>query len=694
MSLLLQELQSGPPELRIFTSDLEPFADSVLKAALTMNLRFQETDGNVSMPFWRALNARRSKENLPVISSMNTAEREFVTEYLNREINKVDNIVTIVDCLLQNPDACMKEAGVIFEKGMAPKKSIQTVLPDDDTGKIGGQLVAGALMAAFARDNKTVRQNDLGVLEGYVIPDFSVVALAKFQTALLPDMKRFFAGKESKGKGRPYISEIFSYLRNLSFLEYYPIHMKICETLLAGCFEFRYYVRHEGTYRKYKTPVKDSFPVIFQVKEQYKSCFLELNSDYEGIDEFITITKIKGPLFAWCRGLPTIAEVEHDPLENFSQAHKYLQSSRSFRGSDESGLSAWTSSYLACPGYTKEHLSICRLLSLVLGCARDGMVYVHGTSESFRAKVCRNLEIRKVTSVRFVVDKNSLSTSEHASLYVLMEANDKKKAKTSIYVVDQAADSAKEEDWKSVDGNAQTRIANYFPANCGRTAILTHVQSDVWFQKAHGFHIGSPTSIHSFYAVVANFPVSLAASDGFGAPLIYLPMTDRTRSSFLSCILAQNMARNLSFLFPSYHCNPRMNLLVRPEAIKIAFKKVKISIEGGQDVDYDSTHCEPDDDDDYEEEECSVEEASFEEEVVHDASPVTDNDAVLKAEKLERVKQAKERHLITVASKSLAHFSTSTTTTTVATSTAPSATAVVLVASGAKKKIPTDIDML
>lgn len=669
----------------------------VLKAALTMNLRFQETDGNVSMPFWRALNLRRQKEGLPVINSLNTAEREFVTEYLNREINKVDNIVTIVDCLLQNPDACMKEAGVVFEKGMQPKKSIQTVLPVDDTGKIGGQLVAGALMAAFARDNKTVRQNDLGVLEGYVIPDFSVVALAKFQTALHPDMKKLFAGRESKGKGRPYISEIFSYLRDLSFLEYYSIHMKICETLLAGCFEFRYYVRHEGTYRKYKTPVKDSFPVIFQVKEQYKSCFLELNSDYEGIEEFIAITKIKGPLFAWCRGLPTIADVEHDPLENFSQAHKYLQSSRSFRGSDESGLSAWTSSYLACPGYTKEHLSICRLLSLILGCARDGMVYVHGTSESFRSKVCKNLETRKVTSVRFVVDKNSLSTSEHAPLYVLSEPteNKKKSHRTSIHVIDQAADSAKEDDWKTVDGNAQARIANYFPSGCGRTAILTHVQSDVWFQKAHGFHIGSPTSIHSFYAVVANFSVILAASDGFGAPLSYLPMTDRTRSTFLSCILAQNMARNLSFLFPSYHCNPRMNLLMRPETAKIAFKKIKISVEGGQEVDYDSTHCEPAADDEYEEEECSGEEASFEEEVVHDdPPPVVDVDASLKAAKIERVKRAKEQAQAMVTANHVAHLSTSTTTTTVVTSVAPSTPAAVLVVAGAKKKIPTDMDML
>jgi len=202
-------------------------------------------------------------------------------------------------------------------------------------------------------------------------------------------------------------------------------------------------------------------------------------------------------------------------------------------------------------------------------------------------------------------------------MYVLVEPSKTKKSpqRTSIFVVSAPADSAKEDDWKKVDGNAEKRIGQYFPQSCGRVAILTHVQSDIWFK--HGFHIGSPTSLHSMYSVVANFKVVYAGSDGFGAPLQYFEMTDRSRDSFLQCVLAHNLDRNLAFLFPSYHCNPRMNLLMRPVKPKLAFKKMKVAMEGSE-VHYDpvlkgSVPMENDYEDDPDsDEECEDEEAQGE----------------------------------------------------------------------------------
>jgi len=587
MSLLFQEQVAGPPQIRIELSDLTPFSDAVLKAARTMNLMFQETEGNISMPFWKAVNARRIQSGLTRLTVLTGAEREFITEYVDRKVSKVDNIVTIVDYMLQTPDACMLEAGIKFEKDTAPKKMIQPVLPVDDTGKIGGQMVAGLLVAAFVRENKTSKPTEITVLDGYGIPDFTSTNMAKFQTSVLPDMKLYFSGKESKGKGRPYISEIFAYLKSLPCMEYYAIQCSITRTLLSGCFNWKHRKEEKGKKPQiYKTPVKGSFPFIDSVKEEYQSSFFLLTQEYEGVEEFQKAAGVHGPFYVWCKGLPTRSEVVHDPIESFAAAHKHLQLSRTFRGTDESGLSAWTSSFLACPGYTKDHLSMCRLLSLVLGCAKTGSVYVHGTSEDFRLRICSNLELRKVSNVRFVVDKNSLSTSLYAAMYVLAEPSKTKKSpqRTSIFVVSAPADSAKEDDWKKVDGNAEKRIGQYFPQSCGRVAILTHVQSDIWFK--HGFHIGSPTSLHSMYSVVANFKVTYAGSDGFGAPLQYFEMTDRTRDSFLQCVLAHNLDRNLAFLFPSYHCNPRMNLLMRPVKPKLAFKKMKVAMEGSE-VHYD-----------------------------------------------------------------------------------------------------------
>jgi len=587
MSALIDEYKAGSLECRITIDDLKPFNDSVLKAARTMNLLIQETEGNISMPFWAALNARRLKAGLAKINRLNTVEREFITEYVDREVKHVDNIVNIVDYMLQTPDACMKEEGVVFEKNMAARKMIQPVLPADEIGKIGGQLVAGLLVASFARENKAVKPTEPTVLAGYSIPDVNETGFAKFQTALLPSLQQHFAGKESIGKGRPYISEIFSYLRSMSMIEYYAIQHRITITLLAGCFEFNYIKKVEGKNRIFKHQVRDSQPFISSVKDRYKDCFLQLTVDNEAVEEFIALAHLRGPFFVWCKGLPTRTEIEHEPLDNFAAAHKHLQASRTFRGSDESGLSAWTSSFLACPGYNKEHLSVCRVLSLILGAAKDGSVYVHGTSESFRMKLCPHLERRQCTKIFFVVDKNSQSTSAYAAYYVLVEPARTKATKskqTTVYIIDSPMESAKEENWKEVDGKAQLKIASYLTGEVGRVALLTHVQSDLWFKQK--FNIGSPTSLHSMYAVVANYPVLFAASNGFGAKLDYLPMTNKSRASFLDAVLAHNLSRNLSFLYPAYYCNPRMNLLTRGEVPKLTFRKVKVGTEGSG-VDYD-----------------------------------------------------------------------------------------------------------
>lgn len=549
--------------------------------------------------------------------SLNAVDREFLTDYISKEDNKVDNVVSIVDYMLQKPDACMTAEGVQFEAAMKPAKMIQPVLMDDEIGKIGGQLVAGLIVAIIARDNKTVRPVNLDVLGEYNIPDLTQTSVEKIQTVLLPDIKAHFLGMESKGKGRTYMSEIFSYLRGLAPNAFFAIQHKICTVLFAKCFTWKYWelVQDKETGKKrallHTKPVKGSVPVIQSVREEYKGSFTQLTSDFESVGEFLSKTKLKGPFFVWTKGLPTKDKIDHIPLDSFALANKHLQFSRSFRGSDDSGLSAWTSSFLACPGYTKEHLSICRALSLILGVATYGPVYVYGTTEDFRVKLCANLDARHKNGIFFVVDKNSYSTSVNSARYVLAEPpllqpseepvqvvplkkGQKKppyvpptfERRTAVYVIDAPADSAKEDDWKKVDGVATKRIEQYFGKNVQRIALLTHVQSDVWFKPSYKLKVGSPTSLHGMYCVVANFDVQFAAAEYWGAPLTYVPMKVHDRASFLQYVLAHNMSRNLSFLFPGYYCNPKMNLLMRPVKPKLPFGKVEVEEAAEVDKDF------------------------------------------------------------------------------------------------------------
>jgi len=572
--------------------DLTKYSSHVLELVLVADISIRETKPEI-LPFFAMCNAARKERGQPLPKKRLTElEKTTVVEYMSEQAKKVPSLDKVMDTLLEKKNISITKDGISWDESINRRKMVQPVLPDHDVGKVGGQLLAGAIIASVARVSTGTKKTDTKVLKSYLGSVVSQTSMMKFQVKILEDLDTYFRNRQMKGPGREYIHEILLYLKDRPLEEYFAFQHSMISTLFHSCFDW------------VKVPKGEDYAI--SVKDAYKDSFISLGDDVDGVSRYKKKTK-RQTVWIWKAPLPGRADVEVVSMSSFAAICTHLSDSRSFRGTDDGGLSAWSGGYLSVGGYTKFQHSVCRKLSIILGALHNGSgkdVIVHDDNEGHRKYMCEVLAYRKIKGVKFVVSKNDKFRDPTNSSFLIVSTPT---AAIDVHFLNTALMTAKKQDWAKVDAEQSALRKAYFPHDLKRQVIITcHVNSgDWWLKSTHedprlSLFVSAVTSIHNLYPVVSNFPIHFAAADEVGGPLRVEAAQSFSLQEYKDRVVAHNKARNLFYLFPTYSFSARMNMLIPKEKEKLVFTKLNDYGEGekpdeegfGSDVD------DEDDDDD------------------------------------------------------------------------------------------------
>jgi hypothetical protein len=544
--------------------DLTKFSNPVLTLVLEAHLGVKLTKPEV-YPFFQLCDENRKAKGVVLPKTkLNAYEKTYIIDYMTEESTKVVSMSAVMDTLLEKKDISITKDGISWDENLAKRRQIQPALPEHDIGKMGGQLLAGAIIAALPRDSKGVKKSDTTVLKRYIHPLVTQNSMMQFQSKIIGDMQEYFKGRTMKGPGRDYMHEVVMYLKDRPLVEYFAFQNSLVSTLFRPCFEWQ------------KLSKLESYPK--SVKKDYEACFELLTDDIEGVLEYKKASRQK-MVWIWKAPLPGKADVEVLSMTSFASICTHLSDSRAFRGTDDSGLSAWSAGFLSVGGYTKFQHAVSRKLSIILGAKSledtRGGIFVYDSNEPQRKEVIRILIARKVDGIKFVVSRAEKLRDVASVGYLVTGASNPKGPTVDIHFLETSLLTAKKTEWAKVDA-AQAEIRHaYFPPDLKKRVIITsHVNSTGWWSSVPKLYISAVTSIHNLYPVVSNYPITLALAEELGGKLKYEVAPDLSQDDYKERVISHNKARNLFYLFPTYSFSPRMNMLMPKEKEKLTFSKL------------------------------------------------------------------------------------------------------------------------
>jgi len=409
-----------------------------------------------------------------------------------------------------------------------------------------------------------------------------MTAVAPLVVALLEDKVKEL-GKVAGG--RDLVDRLNDTVRELPKEDYLMLHYLLCAGPFSDHFVWGRYVP-EKKLEKGKViitsvlkPLRTRNPgyrvdeVITAVKKKYEDHYTDM-SDCTTVVSMKKAGQAILKVFLWSKGFVPKFQVPAINEQTFPIVYRFMNDCRTFRGTDEKGLSGWSCGFGNCGNPTKQQTRLQRKLTILMGAMTDptkvGPVIVNDEMinempllsaqiQLWKMKMGKSREVLFVTPVTSSRINELLGSSRY-------EAQSSHQA-TYVYFPEPSVVATKASEWAKTDVQSEMLRDKIFPIGEKRDTVMPHViyattiLSSCWFTR-NDLKVYTLGSLHNMYAYVSNEEMYCIQSNGtseFANARVELKAA--TISSFLSTVCSHNGHRNGYFLDPRYYFNPKLNML-------------------------------------------------------------------------------------------------------------------------------------
>jgi len=456
-----------------------------------------------------------------------------------------------------------------------------------ETKKPSSSFVMGMTLAMtdVNHEGKMTPKADFAPLMPLKLEEVNVsgmTAVAPLVVALLEDKVKEL-GKVSGG--RDLVDRLNDTVRELPKEDYLMLHYLLCAGPFSDHFMWGQYVSDKKS-ENGKTvitstlkPLKSRKPgyrtneVITAVKKKYEN-------HYDDMSDCATVTAMKKAgqtilkVFLWSKGFVPKFQVPAINEQTFPIVYRFMNDCRTFRGTDEKGLSGWSCGFGNCGNPTKQQTRLQKKLTILMGAMTDpsknGPVIVSDEMINempllasqillWKAKMGKCREVLFVTPSTSSRVNELLGPSRYNSQSTIQA--------THVIFPEPSVVATKASEWAKTDLQSEQLRDNIFPVSGNSTAPTPHtiyataILSSCWFTRKD-LKVYTLGSLHNMYAYVSNEDMYCIQSDGsseFAHARIELKAA--SMSSFLSTVCSHNGHRNGYFLDPRYYFNAKLNML-------------------------------------------------------------------------------------------------------------------------------------